>query len=99
MRLVKLRVSERKSVRDAHDRRAENLSVEAWSADLAMRRRLCNFLIVLFTLGNAFAGTLIVLHGVRVILLPTTVLAALIVVVFEGTPRMLYEVVKSVFKQ
>src|ERR1700750_1951687 len=99
MSLEKREISKRKSVGAAHSRRVEDLLVEAWSDDLTIRRRLCNFLIVMFALGIVFSGTLIVLHGARVLLLPYTVLTALIIVAFGAAPRMLGKIVKAAFKQ
>ena len=107
MSLVKRRVSEKKLRRVSEKKlrcaernmQVEDHLVEACWYDFAIRRRLCNFLLVLFTLGIVFAGTIIVLHSVGVILLPTAVVTALIIVVFGATPRMLARVVNSVFKQ
>lgn len=100
MRLEKRESSKRKSMGSAaHSRRVEDLLVEAWSDDLTIRRRLCNFLIVMFALGMGVSGTLIVLHGAGIILLPSTVLTALIIVAFGAAPRMLGKIVKAAFKR
>ena len=97
MSLVKRQITDQKPVRAVYSRRVEDLSVEGWSDDLAMRRRLCNFMIGLFTLGVVFAGVLIVLHGMGVLVLPTTVLTTLVIVMFGAAPRMLGKIVKSAF--
>ena len=98
MRLEKREVSKRKSVGTSHCGRVEDLVSQAWSDDLRIRRRLCNFLIVMFALGMGVSGTLIVLHGAGIILLPSTVLTALIIVAFGAAPRMLGKIVKAAFK-
>ncbi len=99
MGLEKCGISRQKSRRAAHSRRVEDLVVEAWSEALAIRRRLCDFLIALFTLVIVFAGTVIVLYGGGAILLPPTTLTVLTVVVFGAAPRMLVKIVNSVFKR
>jgi hypothetical protein len=75
----------------------EDLSIEGWSDNLAMRRRLGNFMIALFTLIVGFAGALVVLHGIGLLILPTTVLTTLVIVVFGATPRMLGKIIKFAF--
>lgn len=99
MSLEKREISKRKSVGTPYSRRVEDLLVEVWLDELTIRWRLCNFLIVTFTLGIVFSGTLIVLHSVGVILLPSAVLTTLIIVVFGSAPRMLGKIVKAAFKR
>jgi len=97
MSLVKRKISNQKPARAAYNRQMENLSVKGQSDDPAIRWRLCNFMIGLFTLCVVLAGVLIVLHGIGVLMLPTTVLTALVVVVFGAAQRMLSKIVKSSF--
>lgn len=99
MGLVKRELPSQKPARAAPSKRAEDLSLEGWSDDLAMRRRLCDFMIGLCTLGVVFAGALIALHGAGVLLLPTAVLTALVIVVFGAAPRMLCKIVQAAFLQ
>jgi|ERR1044072_3380309 hypothetical protein len=97
MSSVKHGISNQKPVQAVHSRRPEDLLAKGLSDDLAMRRQLCNLLVALFTLGVVFAGVLIVLHGVGVLLLPTPVLITLVIVMLGAIPRMLGKIVKSAF--
>lgn len=97
MRPVKHQITNQKSVRAGYSRRVNNLSVRGWSDYLSMRGRLCNLLIALFALCMVFVGALLVLHGMRVLLLPTTVLTTLVVVVFGAAQHLLGQLVKSIF--
>jgi hypothetical protein len=99
MRLVKRKISNQKPIQAAHSKRVEDHSVEGWSDDLAMRQQLCKFMIALYTLVVVFAGVLVVLHGIGLLILPTTVLTTLVIVVFGATPRMLGKIVKFAFHQ
>jgi hypothetical protein len=97
MSLVKRDISDKKPVRASYSRQMEDLSAEGWSDYLAMRRRLCNFIIGLVVFSVVFAGVLIVLHGAGLIVLPTTVLTALVVAAFGAASQMLGKIIKSVF--